>query len=105
MYQCRCDLVKPFEVVCRKFLVSYKEEYPLSTLSRKRSKSYQRYSNVLINSNSNTYRQSRLSTYLSLMKGAISNFKMMMKTKKVTMLQVRDLASFSGFEKVEKLVK
>jgi hypothetical protein len=39
------------------------------------------------------------------MKGAISNFKMMMKTKKVTMLQVRDLASFSGFEKVEKLVK
>jgi hypothetical protein len=97
--------VKPFEVVCRKFLMSYKEEYPLLTLSRKRSKSYQRYSNVLINSNSNTYRQSRLSTYLSLMKGAISNFKMMMKTKKVTMLQVRDLASFGGFEKVEKLVK
>jgi hypothetical protein len=60
---------------------------------------------VLINSNSNTYRQSRLSTYLSLMKGATSNFKMMMKTKKVTMLQVRDLASFGGFEKVEKLVK
>jgi hypothetical protein len=105
MYQCRGDLVKPFEVACRKFLVSYKEEYPLLTLSQKRSKSYQRYSNVLINSNSNTYRQSRLSTYLNLMKGAISNFKMMMKTKKVTMLQVRDLASFGGFEKVEKLVK
>jgi hypothetical protein len=105
MYQCRSDLVKPFEVVCRKFLVSYKDEYPLTTLSRKRSKSYQRFSNVLINSNSNSYRQSRLSTYLSLMKCAITNFNMMMKTMKVTKLQVRDLASFGGFEKVEKLVK
>jgi hypothetical protein len=39
------------------------------------------------------------------MKSAISNFKMMMKTKKVTKLQVRDLAYFSGFEEFEKLVK
>jgi hypothetical protein len=105
MYQCRGDLVKLFEVVCRKFLVSYKDEYPLLTLSRKRSNSYQRFSNVLINSNSNSYRQSRLSSYLNLMKGAISNFKMMMKTMKVTKFQVRDLASFGGFEKVKKLVK
>ena len=30
---------------------------------------------------------------------------MMMKTMKVTRLQVRDLASFSGFEKVEKMIK
>jgi hypothetical protein len=30
---------------------------------------------------------------------------MMMNTRKVTRLQVRDLASFSGFERVEKLVK
>jgi hypothetical protein len=29
----------------------------------------------------------------------------MMNTRKVTRLQVRDLASFIGFEKVEKLVK
>ncbi len=30
---------------------------------------------------------------------------MMLKTMKVTKMQVRDLASFGGFEKVEKLVK
>jgi len=30
---------------------------------------------------------------------------MMMKTRKVTRLQVRDLASFSGFEKVQKMIK
>jgi hypothetical protein len=39
------------------------------------------------------------------MKGAITNLNMMMKTMKVTKLQVRDLASFGGFEKVEKLVE
>jgi len=104
-YQLRSDLVKPFEVVCKKFKVWYDEEYPLMNKSKKRSKSYQRHSKVLTDSNSNTYRQSRLSTQLNLMKGATSNFQMMMKTMKVTKMQVRDLASFGGFEQVEKLVK
>jgi hypothetical protein len=36
---------------------------------------------------------------------AISNFQMMVNTRKVTKMQVRDLASFGGFEKVEQLVK
>ena len=60
-FQSRGDLVKPFEVVCDKFMVSYDEEHPLSHKSRYRSKSYQRYSKVLTTSNSNSYRQSRLS--------------------------------------------
>ena len=58
-YQLRDDLVKPFEVVCDKFMVSYDEEHPLSHNFRYRSKSYQKYSKVLTTSNS--YRQSRLS--------------------------------------------
>jgi hypothetical protein len=60
---------------------------------------------VLTNSNSNSYRQSRLSGYLKVIKDAISNFQMMVNTKKVTKMQVRDLASFGGFDKVKKLVK
>jgi hypothetical protein len=60
---------------------------------------------VLTTSNSNSYRQSRLSGYLKVIKDAISNFQMMVNTKKVTKMQVRDLASFGGFDKVKKLVK
>ncbi len=60
-YQLRGDLVKPFEVVCDKFMVSFDEKYPLSCKNKQRSKSYQRYSKVLTTSNSNSYRQSRLS--------------------------------------------
>jgi hypothetical protein len=83
----------------------YKEEYPLMNKSNKRSKSNQRYSKVLTTSNSNSYRQSRLLSQLNMMKNTSSNFKMMMKTMKVTKMQVRDLASFRGFEQVEKLAK
>lgn len=91
LYQTRSDLIKPFESVCDKFVVSYDEQYPLSR-TIKRSKSYQRFSKVLTNSNSDSYRQSRLSVQLQLMKSAFDDFKLMLSTRKVTRLRVRDLA-------------
>jgi hypothetical protein len=33
-FQSRHDLVKPFEVVCEKFMVSYDEEFPLSNKTK-----------------------------------------------------------------------
>lgn len=33
-YQSRPDLVKPLEVVCDKFLVSYDEEFPFSNKTK-----------------------------------------------------------------------
>lgn len=42
--------------------------------------------------------------HLQLLTDAIGQFEMMTKSRKITRLSVRDMASFKGFEQVRKLV-